>query len=120
MAYGPENLRGWWSDGIVHLEIAPLGEGKFKLLGVTWIDCHGISPFEIDVELDPADDKYFAKTLFRIGMIDDQGNPKLCDCNLAVGRVLEQRPRYNRNWAMAVELTSHEPVVTEQIDELEQ
>ena len=48
-------------------------ETFFKLLGVTWIDCHGIAPFEIDVELDPADECHFAKTIFRIGMLDDQG-----------------------------------------------
>ncbi len=50
----------------------------FKLLGVTWIDSLGISPFEIDVELDPNDNKYFAKTVFRIGTLDTYGRPSVC------------------------------------------
>ena len=108
IAYGPRNLRSWWSDGIIHLEITHLGCEKLKLIGVTWIDCHGTAPFEIDVELDPADDHHFAKTIFRIGMLDDRGTPKLCHRNLAVGRVLDMRPRYDRHWAMAVELTPPE------------
>jgi hypothetical protein len=72
---------------------------------VTWIDSLGIAPFEIDVELDPHDDMYFAKTVFRIGMLDNHGHPLVCNRNLAPTRVLEMRPRYNRDWAMAVELT---------------
>jgi hypothetical protein len=57
------------------------------------------------VELDPHDDMYFAKTVFRIGMLDNHGHPLVCNRNLAPTRVLEMRPRYNRDWAMAVELT---------------
>jgi hypothetical protein len=103
--YGPKNLGGWWSDGVIHLEIAEPKPDRITLLGVTWIDSLGISPFEIDLELDPNDDRYFAKTVFRIGMIDDFGSPTVCNRNLAPTRVLEKRPRYNRDWAMAVELT---------------
>ena len=90
---------------MIHLEIAKPKPDRITLLGVTWIDSLGISPFEIDLELDPNDDRYFAKTVFRIGMIDDFGSPTVCNRNLAPTRVLEKRPRYNRDWAMAVELT---------------
>lgn len=106
ISYGPKNLCGWWSDGVIHLEISERVPDHFKLLGVTWIDSLGISPFEIDVELDPNNNKYFAKTVFRIGTLDSYGRPSVCDRNLATMRVLELRPRYNRDWAMAVELTA--------------
>src|SRR5262245_6266383 len=53
LLYGPSNLRGWWSDGVIRLEINQTAQERFKLLGVTWIDCHGIAPFEIEVELNP-------------------------------------------------------------------
>jgi hypothetical protein len=106
ISYGPKNLGGWWSDGLIHLEISERVPDHFKLLGVTWIDSLGISPFEIDVELDPNNDKYFAKTVFRIGSLDSYGRPSVCNRNLAPARVLELRPRYNRDWAMAVELTT--------------
>jgi hypothetical protein len=106
LSYGPKNLCGWWSDGVIHLEISERVRDHFKLLGVTWIDSLGISPFEIDVELDPNNNKYFAKTVFRIGTLDSYGRPSVCDRNLATMRVLELRPRYNRDWAMAVELTA--------------
>jgi hypothetical protein len=105
IAYGPNNLGGWWSDGIIHLEINQTAQGIFKLLGVTWIDCHGIAPFEIDVELNPTDDSHFAKTIFRIGMLDDRGCPKVFNRRVDAGYILEMRPRQNRDWAMAVELT---------------
>lgn len=105
LAYGPRNLGGWWSDGVVYLEIRQIEADTFKLLGTTWIDCHGIAPFEIDVELDPVADDYFAKTIFRIGMLDYDGRPKLCDRDRSPSHLLEKRPRHNREWAMAVELT---------------
>jgi hypothetical protein len=103
--YGPKNLGGWWSDGVVHLDITETGRDRFTLLGVTWIDSLGIAPFEIDLELDPNDDIYFAKTVFRIGTLDSYGHPSVCNRNLAPTRVLDMRPRYNRDWAMAVDLT---------------
>ena len=105
IAYGPKHLGGWWSDGVIHLEISEPAPDHFKLLGVTWIDSLGISPFEIDLELNPHDDTYFAKTVFRIGTLDSYGRPAVCNRALAATRVLETRPRYNRDWAMAVELT---------------
>ncbi len=71
--YGPKNLGGWWSDGVIHLEISEAAPDSFTLLGVTWIDSLGISPFEIDLKLDPHDDVYFARTVFRIGMLDHYG-----------------------------------------------
>ena len=117
--YGPDNLRGWWSDGVIHLEIANPITDRFKLLGVTWIDCHGIAPFEIDVECDPQNDTHFAKTVFRIGMLDDQQRPLICHRKLLPTRVLENRPRYNRDWAMAVELTPLLHNTTEQSDQRE-
>lgn len=107
ISYGPKNLGGWWSDGVIHLEITERGSGRFALLGVTWIGALGIAPFEIDVELDPNDDSHFAKTIFRIGSLDNHGLPIVAAPNLAPSRVLETRPPYNRNWAMAIELTPH-------------
>lgn len=114
--YGPRNLRGWWSDGVIYLEIAEPNQDRFILLGVTWIDSLGIAPFEIEVEPDSRDDLYFAKTVFRIGMLDNHGHPLVCNRNLAPTRVLEMRPRYNRDWAMAVELTPPPRNATEQSD----
>lgn len=119
IAYGPNNLGGWWSDGVIHLEIDNPTTERFKLLGVTWIDCRGIAPFEIDIELDPQNDTHFANTIFRIGMLDDQRHPLICPQNLGPSRVLEDRPRYNRDWAMAVELTQPRRNVTEQADQPE-
>jgi hypothetical protein len=103
--YGPKNRSAWWSEGVVRLEIKQTTLDVFKLLGVTWIDCHGVAPFEIDVEMNPADDHHFAKTTFRIGTLDDRGCPQIIDHRKDEGRVLEMRPRHNRDWAMAVELT---------------
>ncbi|MCS7471472.1 hypothetical protein NZK35_32900 [Stieleria sp. ICT_E10.1] len=114
--YGPNNLGGWWSDGVIQLEIANPKPDRFKLLGVTWIDSLGIAPFEIDLELDPNDETYFAKTIFRIGMLDNHGLPTVCSRNLTPSRVLETRPRYNRDWAMAVELTPPAQNATEPCD----
>jgi len=105
LSYGPSNLGGWWSDGVIHLEIDNPETDRFKLLGVTWIASFGIAPFEIDLELNPQDDLLFAKTVFRIGMLNDNGLPIVSDRNLAITRVLEIRPRHDRDWAMAVELT---------------
>lgn len=114
--YGPNSLGGWWSDGVIHLEIDEPSPDKFKLLGVTWIDCHGLAPFEIDVELDAKNNTQFAKTIFRLGMLDAQRRPKICNRNHAASRLLETRPRYNRDWAMAIELTPLRRIVTEQND----
>jgi len=104
LGYGPKDLCGWWSDGVIHLEITSPSSDQFKLIGVTWIDSHGITPFEIDIDLDPADDHCFARTVFRIGKRDGQGRPDLCSHDLALSRILEGRPTQDKDWAMAVEL----------------
>ncbi len=119
IAYDPKQLGGWWSDGVIHLEIAEPEPGRFTLLGVTWIGSLGIAPFEIDLKLDPNDDTYFAKTVFRIGMLDKHGHPTVSNRNTAPTRVLETRPQYNRDWAMAVELTPPPKHATEQSGERE-
>ena len=106
LTYGPDNLSHWWSDGVTHLEITHTGIDTFKFLGVSWIDSLGTAPFEIDVELSPRDGLHFTKTIFRIGMLDDERVPYLCDRNLVWIRVLETRPQCNRDWAMAMELTA--------------
>jgi hypothetical protein len=103
--YGPAKIGGWWSDGIVHLEITEVAQNSFKLLGVTWIDCHGVAPFEIDLELVETDDQYFAKTVVRLGTLDDRGLPKLFHRRIDPRSIVQARPRENRDWAMAVELT---------------
>ncbi len=122
--YGPKSLGGWWSDGVIHLEISEPQTDRFKLVGVTWIGSNGFAPFEIDVDLDPHDDTYFSKTIFRIGILDNSGHPLVCNPNLTPTRVLELRPGYNRaadknrapdknrEWAMAVELTSPNETAT--------
>ena len=111
--YGPDDLGGWWSDGVIHLEIVETKPGRFTLLGVTWLGSLGIAPFEIDLELDPNNQIYFAKTTFRIGVLDNHGIPAVANRNLAPTRVLETRPQYNRDWAMAIELTPPK-IATEQ------
>jgi len=103
--YGPPNLRGWWSDGVVCLEIDEIAQDAFKLVGVTWIDSHGLAPFEIDRELNAADDCRFAKTTFRIGTLDNQGHPTLFHSDIDWRCLVADRPQLNRDWAMAVELT---------------
>jgi hypothetical protein len=90
---------------VIYLEISQTAEGSFKLLGVTWIDCYGITPFEIDVALNPRDEHSFAKTTFRIGSLDAENQPKLFDRRIDARSLLKTRPRNNRDWAMAVELT---------------
>ena len=89
---------------MIHLEITHFAPEGFKLLGVTWIGCEGLAPFEIDVELSPADDRSFAKTTFRIGRCDDLGRPMVDDARTPAHHVLIGRPRHNRDWAIAIEL----------------
>jgi len=112
LEYGPHNLGGWWSDGVILLEIHTTSPDEFKLLGVTWIDSLGIAPFEIDVKLIPNIETHFAKTIFRIGTLDDFGQPKVLDRRLDDRQVLRMRPQRNKDWAMAVELTplSDQPI----------
>ena len=109
LKYGPSNLKGWWSDGVIRLEILLTANDCFKLLGVTWIDSQGVAPFEIDAELDPKDDSKFARTIFRIGTLDEHNQPMVFDRRIDAGHILQTRPVENPDWAMAVELTPPEP-----------
>lgn len=105
LRYGPKSMTGWWSDGVLLLEVFEIEPDGFKLMGVTWIDSEGLAPFEFDLWIAPNNHRRFAKTVFRIGMLDASGQAFLCDRNLAAIEVLENRPRFNHGWAMAVELT---------------
>ena len=102
--YGPKELYGWWSDGVIHLEISELLPNHFRLIGVTWIDSKGLAPFEFDITIDPDDGNHFSRTIFRIGKRDSQGRPSLCSRDLATSRILDERPKQARGWVMAVEL----------------
>ena len=108
LAYGPKEVADWWSDGVVQLKIEQTNTDSFKLLGVTWIDSQGLAPFEIDVELNPADDHLFARTRFRIGSLDGCGRAEVRRPRIATECVLEKRPKRDRDWAMAVELAPPE------------
>jgi hypothetical protein len=104
--YDPtKRLGSWWSDGVVRLRIEQLSQAAYKLIGVTWIGSEGFAPFEIDVELAPEIDTHFIKCIFRIGLLDDDGRPFVCNPKLIADDILDARPRSNRDWAMAVELT---------------
>jgi hypothetical protein len=111
LTYGPSNLRGWWSDGVIRLEIRLTATDCFKLLGVTWIGCEGLAPFEIDVELDAKDNSRFARTILRIGTLDEHNRPMVFGRKIDAGHILQTRPVENRDWAMAVELTPPAPGV---------
>jgi hypothetical protein len=103
LACAPNSPPGWWSDGVFRLEIQETSRDQFKLLGVTWIDSAGTTPFEFDVELSPTDQDQLARTIFRIGTLDADGYPTFFD-QYAIGAI-EMRPQRNRDWAVAVELT---------------
>ena len=108
LRYGPSSFREWWSDGVVHLEIREVtGEATVvvRMLGVTWITSAGLAPFEIEVEFDTRVETRFARTLFRIGVLDELRHPTTCSPTLAPTRILATRPRQDGDWAMAVELT---------------
>lgn len=107
-------MKNWWSDGVIHLEISTPQPNEFTLVGVTWIDSMGLAPFEIDLVVAPSNDNFFAKTVFRIGSLNDHGRPSVCDPDHATARILEKRPRQNREWAMAVELTPPSKNITPQ------
>lgn len=106
LSHDPSSLLGgWWSDGVTHLRIGRQNNRKHTLRGTTWIATDGIAPFDFDLTLADHDGQRFDRKLFRIGLLDVHGTPVLCDSGWAVERVLELCPRYNRDWAMAVELT---------------
>ena len=100
-----KRVSGWWSDGVIHLRMEQESDTQFEMLGVTWIGCEGTAPFEIDVVMDPTIDEYFAKCIFRLGMLDRRRCPTLCDSRYGPMQVLNMRPRNNGDWAIAVELT---------------
>jgi hypothetical protein len=106
LQYDPSKLLGaWWSDGVIYVRIERCGDTGFKLLGVTWIGSLGLAPFEIDVELEAGNEEYFRRCEFRIGMLDADGCPTVSGRRVSAESLLEKRPRCNRDWAMAVELT---------------
>jgi hypothetical protein len=97
--------KGWWSDGVISLKIDQRSHQAFNLLGVTWIDCFGLAPFQIDVELSPAIDSHFVKTVFRLGTLDSAGSPTIFTRQALVSEILAARPCRDKDWAVAVELT---------------
>lgn len=103
--YGPKSLRHWWSDGVVHFEVTVPKPDQFNIVGVTWIDSTGLAPFEFELEMDPSDDTCFAKTTFRLGTLDQSGFPVVCNRTISPAWLLERRPRYNHDWAIAMELS---------------
>jgi hypothetical protein len=105
LSYGPNDLRGWFSDGVAYLEVAQVALEIFKLVGVTWIEYDSLAPFEFEIQLRPTDDSHFAKTIFRIGQRDKLGRRMLANSGVAARLLVESRPRSNSEWAMAVELT---------------
>jgi hypothetical protein len=106
LAFGSDAVRGWWSDGVMCLEIQELATGCFKLYGVSWIGTSTVAPFEIDVDLLPENDTHFARTVFRIGTLDKDGHPTQIAGTADPRVLLRDRPRFNSDWAVAIELTA--------------
>ena len=97
---------GTWCDGISSLEVSSSSRLSFLLAGVGWFPTY-LAPFEVEFHFPQRFDTTTISIVLRLGFRDRlfaanfHGTPSANDDVTAFA----SRPRNNRDWALAVELT---------------
>ncbi|MCA9150889.1 MAG: hypothetical protein KDA92_16370 [Planctomycetales bacterium] len=108
--------RGWWPDGIVHLELDKRDNKLVVASGVTiWVDNNArqhaygdfLAPFEIEFYFASPSSFRFRKTVVRFGIRDGKDGIEKCPYSRIPHvrrQIFEKRPRRNSDWALAIEI----------------
>lgn len=101
---------GWWCDGVTELSLPEFAPTRFQFLGVAYVMNSGpcfLAPFELEFHFQEVHDQEPLHVVLKIG---NRTRPLIpCRNDVRHGiRVLENRPRRNRDWTIAVTLTSEE------------
>ena len=110
-AYSPEGAKqGWWSDGVVDLQIDRFAATAFLLWGSAWWAGHDVNkqwvaPFEIEFYFTVEGSLDFSRTIVRFGGADVNGDIVRSSMSLHPRIRNNGQPSKNSHWAMAIELT---------------
>ena len=100
--------RGIWCDGIVELSIKHLNRCVFLLYGVAYCP-DKLAPFEIELYFAKRRDLEFQRVIIRFGEHDPIAGIRFPENQVNVDAIVQNRPRTNQDWAVAVELTHPAP-----------
>ncbi len=98
--------KGLWCDGVIELEIAKFNRTTFRVIGVAYLmrnDTCGLAPFELEFYFEKRRDVVTRHVNFRIHP-DQNPNDSQYRAN-RIEKFLENRPRQDRDWAIAVTIT---------------
>ena len=96
-----------WCDGIINLSIEQLNRRAFRLTGVAYSPTQ-LAPLEIEFHFDQRRNTEPNRVVVRFGELDSNGEIRWHAQDRFAGTIVANRPRRDRDWAVAVELTDAE------------
>jgi hypothetical protein len=97
--------QGIWCDGVVELSIRQMNRRAFVIVGIAFAP-NRLAPFEIEFHFDRRRDKEPMRAIIRFGGCEDDGEIHWHTNLKNAAAILAKRPKFDRDWAVAVELTS--------------
>ena len=99
--------RGIWCDGVIEMSVSRINRRAFIIAGVAFSPVR-LAPFEIDFHFARRRGKEPLRTIIRFGDRDSDGEIHWHKNWTNAPTALANRPKCNRDWAVAVELTPME------------
>jgi hypothetical protein len=96
--------RGIWCDGVVELSIRQMNRRAFVIVGIAFAPSQ-LAPFEIEFHFTRRRDKEPLRAIVRFGGCEDDGEVHWHSNLKNAAATLAKRPKCDRDWAVAVELT---------------
>ncbi len=99
--------RGIWCDGVIELSIMKISRCSFLTVGAAYAPTH-LAPFEIEFHFGRRRDHVPLRTIIRFGKRGPDSEIQWYANTKNAATIVANRPQYDRDWAIAVELTSTE------------
>jgi hypothetical protein len=99
---------GWWCDGVMELSITKISRTSFRIAGAAYFGnsapCY-LAPFELEFHFAKRRNPEPARVIVRFGELGPNGSIRLCKYPRNAALIATNRPRQERDWVIAVELT---------------
>jgi hypothetical protein len=100
-------FRGIWCDGVLELCVEKITRCSFMVTGISFSPSL-LAPFEIEFHFSRRRDTDPVRTIIRFGDRDTDGEIYWHRNSANAATIVANRPKRNRDWAVAVELTPQE------------
>jgi hypothetical protein len=107
-----KQAHGWWCDGAFELSIRQTTPTSFLIVGAAiWAQSGNssapfyVAPFELEFHFASPGDLESMRIIVRFGVAEPSGDIRRVPYDAFAARIIQNRPKSNQDWALAIELS---------------